>query len=308
MTRTGLLLCLACLAPALSAATLEQALTLDKQNNRASAAVQQRIDRLDDNQREMLEEYLQLERRIELLRTDNRQLQARIEAQARQVESLKEQLQEVETTRLGLLPLMQQMQQVLTEFVDGDLPFLPQERQSRIDRLAAQMEQPDNSDGERYRHLLEAYLTELEYGRTIESYQGVLSEQGSEVGATRTVSFFRLGRTGLFYLTLDVVFAVVFLVFGFGLTVVASLIAGLSLGTSATVAAVLFFGGYAAQFIGHAIEKSMPVLVKHPVQANLAAPFFTVVEMFKLLGLRDDLFNEVQRQIALRRQSVSEPG
>jgi uncharacterized membrane protein YGL010W len=46
----------------------------------------------------------------------------------------------------------------------------------------------------------------------------------------------------------------------------------------------------------------MPVLVKHPVQANLAAPFFTVVEMFKLLGLREDLFNEVQRQIALRRQ------
>ena len=112
----------------------------------------------------------------------------------------------------------------------------------------------------------------------------------------------------LFYLTLDVVFAVVFLVFGFGLTVVASLIAGLSLGTSATVAAVLFFGGYAAQFIGHAIEKSMPVLVKHPIQANLAAPFFTVVEMFKLLGLRDELFNEVQRQIAARRQSVSEPG
>ena len=112
----------------------------------------------------------------------------------------------------------------------------------------------------------------------------------------------------LFYLTLDALFAIVFLVFGFGLTVVASMLAGLSLGTSAAVAAVLFFGGYAAQFIGHAIEKSMPVLVKHPIQANLAAPFFTVVEMFKLLGLRDELFNEVQRQIALRRQSVPESG
>ena len=110
----------------------------------------------------------------------------------------------------------------------------------------------------------------------------------------------------LFYLTLDKLFAIVFLVFGFGLTVIASMIAGLSLGTSATVAAALFFGGYVAQFIGHAIEKSMPVLVKHPVQANLAAPFFTVVEMFKLLGLRDELFNEVQRQIALRRQSAAE--
>ena len=63
----------------------------------------------------------------------------------------------------------------------------------------------------------------------------------------------------LFYLTLDVVFAVVFLVFGFGLTVVASMIAGLSLGTSATVAAVLFFGGYAAQFIGREFDFDHPV-------------------------------------------------
>ena len=112
----------------------------------------------------------------------------------------------------------------------------------------------------------------------------------------------------LFYLTLDVLFALVFLVFGFGLTIVAGMIADLSFGTSAAVAAVMFFGGYAAQFIGHAIEKSMPVLVKHPIQANLAAPFFTVVEMFKLLGLRDDLFNEVQRQIAIRRQSTAGSG
>jgi len=112
----------------------------------------------------------------------------------------------------------------------------------------------------------------------------------------------------LSYLTLDVLFALVFLVFGFGLTIVAGMIADLSVGTSAAIAAVMFFGGYAAQFIGHAIEKSMPVLVKHPIQANLAAPFFTVVEMFKLLGLRDDLFNEVQRQIAIRRQSTAGSG
>ena len=50
----------------------------------------------------------------------------------------------------------------------------------------------------------------------------------------------------------------------------------------------------------------MPVLVRHPIQANLAAPFFQVVEMFKLLGLRDELFNEVQRQIALRRDGAQE--
>ena len=78
----------------------------------------------------------------------------------------------------------------------------------------------------------------------------------------------------LFYLTLDVIFAVVFAV-----------------------------GGYAAQFIGHAVERSMPVLVKHPVQANLAAPFFTVVELFKLAGLRNGLFDAVQEQIESQRRA-----
>jgi uncharacterized membrane protein YGL010W len=43
----------------------------------------------------------------------------------------------------------------------------------------------------------------------------------------------------------------------------------------------------------------MPVLIKHPVQANLAAPFFTVVELFKIAGLREDLFNELQRRVEL---------
>lgn len=105
----------------------------------------------------------------------------------------------------------------------------------------------------------------------------------------------------LFYLTLDVLFAVVFLVFGFALTVIAAWIGTLPMAVSGTVAAIAFFGGYAAQFVGHAIEKSMPVLIRHPIQANLAAPFFTVVEMFKILGLRDELFNEVQKQIGARK-------
>ena len=107
----------------------------------------------------------------------------------------------------------------------------------------------------------------------------------------------------LFYLTLDLVFALVFLGFSIALTVLAAWIGDIGSPTSMIIAAACFFGGYALQFVGHAVEKSMPVLVKHPIQANLAAPFFTVVEMFKILGLRDELFNEVQREIAARRSA-----
>ena len=123
----------------------------------------------------------------------------------------------------------------------------------------------------------------------------------TEIGGV-TVNLAHLAMIGffLFYLTLDRLFAIVFLIFALLIAQLAGYIGALPLATSGAIAAVAFFGGYAAQFIGHAVEKSMPVLIKHPVQANLAAPFFTVVEMFKILGLRDSLFHEVQVQIEQR--------
>ncbi len=105
----------------------------------------------------------------------------------------------------------------------------------------------------------------------------------------------------LFYLTLDKLFAVIFLVIAFGIALAATALGTLPRATAGTIAALAFFGGFAAQFVGHAVEKAMPVLVKHPIQAALAAPFFVVVELFKIAGLRDDLFNAVQSQIEQRR-------
>ena len=105
----------------------------------------------------------------------------------------------------------------------------------------------------------------------------------------------------LFYLTLDKVFVAVFVVFALLIAQLSAWVGEQPVAVSGTIAAAAFFGGYALQFIGHAVEKSMPVLVRHPIQANLAAPFFTVVEMFKILRLRDGLFTEVQNQIAAER-------
>ncbi len=105
----------------------------------------------------------------------------------------------------------------------------------------------------------------------------------------------------VFYLTLDAVFALVFLALGLAVAALAATLGGLSTAAAAAIAAAAFFGGYALQFVGHAVEKTMPVLVRHPIQANLAAPFFTVVETFGLLGLRKRLFAEVQALVAERR-------
>ncbi len=110
----------------------------------------------------------------------------------------------------------------------------------------------------------------------------------------------------IFYFTLDKVFSLFFLLYAVPIAYFATVIGAQPMAVSGTVAAATFFGGYAAQFVGHAVEKSMPVVLKHPVQANLAAPFFTVVEIFKIAGLRDDLFNEVQQRISeLQQQNTA---
>jgi len=106
----------------------------------------------------------------------------------------------------------------------------------------------------------------------------------------------------LFYLTLDAIFSVAFLIYAVPIAWIATRIGMEPLAVSGTVAAIAFFGGYIAQFVGHAIEKSPPVILKHPVQANLAAPFFTVVEIFGILGLRDELFRQVQDRVAKLQQ------
>ena len=124
-------------------------------------------------------------------------------------------------------------------------------------------------------------------------------------GATVTLAHITAIALFVFYMTLDIPFAIAFLILGLAVAELATYLGALPLPVSAGIAAAAFFGGYALQFVGHAVEKSMPVLVRHPIQANLAAPFFTIVEVFGLLGLRKALFAEVQSMVATRRADES---
>lgn len=94
---------------------------------------------------------------------------------------------------------MQQMLQTLETFVSLDVPFLMTERQQRIRNLKELMPRADVTVSEKYRLILEAYQIELDYGTSLDSYEGTLGE-GPE---KRTVQFVRLGRISLMYRTLN---------------------------------------------------------------------------------------------------------
>ncbi len=156
---------------------------------------QRRIDSLDDESTRMLNEYRDLMTQNDSLRGYVKQLDAQVRSQDEELAALNEQISQVENTSREVLPMMARMLQTLNSFVQLDMPFLPEERRKRLDGLQAMMDRADVSVAEKYRRLVEAYQIEMEYGRTVESYEGQLGE--------RTVDFLRLGRVGLMYRTMD---------------------------------------------------------------------------------------------------------
>jgi hypothetical protein len=161
----------------------------------AAQASQKRITQLDEETAKMLADYRQMLAEATSLKSYNEQLGAQVQSQDHEVQELTQQLSGIETTSREVLPMMQKMLATLEAFVKLDLPFLPDERANRIASLKDMMSRADVSISEKYRRLVEAYQIEMEYGRTLEAYEGKVGD--------RTVDFLRAGRVALMYQTLD---------------------------------------------------------------------------------------------------------
>jgi hypothetical protein len=98
-----------------------------------------------------------------------------------------------------VLPLMERMVETLDQFVKLDVPFLLEERTKRVETLKDVLNRADVANSEKYRRILEAYQIEMEYGRTLDSYEGRLGTGGED----KTVEFVRVGRVALMYQTPD---------------------------------------------------------------------------------------------------------
>ena len=108
-------------------------------------------------------------------------------------------IDEVSVIERQITPLMIRMIDGLEQFVQLDVPFLPDERSERIAGLREMMDRADVSASEKFRRVMEAYQVEMDYGRSMEAYSGILSLGGQE----RDVDFLRVGRTVLAYQTRD---------------------------------------------------------------------------------------------------------
>ena len=177
----------------------EKAINLQSDINQEASLSQEKINDYDDEANAAAKSYAAALQRAESLTIYNGQLRRLIESQQKEIRSIKRQTEEIESIETGALPLMLEMTETLNQLIEGDVPFLTQERRDRVENLKRLIDRADVTAGEKYRRIMEAYLIEADYGRTIESYRGELDMGGTP----RTVDFLRVGRIGLYYQTLD---------------------------------------------------------------------------------------------------------
>jgi hypothetical protein len=160
---------------------------------------QERLNKLNDETRELLLQYRQYLSETKNLGEYTKQLAVQVDSQREEMKFVGTQLAEIDVTAREVMPLMQRMLETLDRFVELDVPFQLEERRKRVGSLKEMMNRADVSISEKYRRIIEAYQIETEYGRTLEAYQGELEEGDG----ARTVRFLRMGRVALMYQTMD---------------------------------------------------------------------------------------------------------
>ena len=164
-----------------------------------SGLTQEQIIKLDETTRILLADYQSTTKEFESLKLYNDQVQKIINSQIEEIENIILKIDELDKTNQRIVPLMLKMIDSLENFILLDMPFLMTERSTRVLNLKETMDRGDISTSEKFRLITEAYKTELEYGRTIETYRDNILINGVETSA----DFLRVGRIALTYLTVD---------------------------------------------------------------------------------------------------------
>ena len=180
-------------------ALLEEAISIEASSANAAADRQSYIDNIDSQIITLIGDIQFLSQQLDLTNIYNRQMQDLINSQNQEIQSINEQMVELDNTNRGILPKLEEMILTLESIVQNDIPFLLDERNDRIANLKDILLQSNVSTSEKFRRVFEAYQIENEYGRTIESYRDEITIDGSQYN----VEIFRLGRVGLYARTSD---------------------------------------------------------------------------------------------------------
>jgi hypothetical protein len=135
-------------------------------------------------------------------------LQYRQEKNRQYIANAKQNIEDLEFKKAELNKLREQLEPYLEgvilrleDFIAQDLPFLPSEREKRINGMKNSMDNYDLPLSEKLRRVFEEGLQiETDYGDMVEAIEG---ETLNIDGVDTQVIIFRLGRVGMYYMSLD---------------------------------------------------------------------------------------------------------
>ena len=178
---------------------LTQVVEAGEKITQSAAKSQQKVNQLTETVQTKLQQYKAVTKEVDGLTVYNQQMQNQLDNQMTELAQLAQSMEEVSVIERQISPLMARMITTLEDFVALDVPFLPVERAKRVNDLKDMMNRADIAVSEKFRRVLEAYQVEVDYGRTIEAYSGVLPLNGQSTD----VDFLRIGRVSLVYQTRD---------------------------------------------------------------------------------------------------------
>ena len=162
-------------------------------------ASQQRVEKAADAAVAARLELQNAQLQLRDLEAYNSYMQSLVADQQNELGKLTQQLEAVQETRQGLIPLMLQMQADLEQLVQNDIPLRKEDRLARVEQLKVTLARADVSEAEKFRQLLQAYQIEAEYGSRLDSYSTELALDG----APRRVDVLAVGRVSLLAMTAD---------------------------------------------------------------------------------------------------------
>jgi len=160
---------------------------------------QKKEDQWADKKAKLITEYKNLCLENENLIIKNQNLKKKFKACQEDIASFKAKIAAIDVISNELEPYLTKALERLETSVRTSLPFLAQERKTRLQKLRKLIDKHDASGAELFRRIMEAILVEAEYGNTVEVYREKIDINEKQIMAC----IFRLGRVSLFFKTPD---------------------------------------------------------------------------------------------------------
>ena len=179
--------------------SVEPLIAANSSLRQSAVRAQEQVDSISGTRIDLLAEYRKVQKELDIQKLYNAQIEAQIRVQEAKKLELRQSILHADRLQQQIPPLSAKMLESLESYIKLDLPFKTEARLEQVGRVRQSLNSADIKPSEQLRQILELYDIEMQYSRTIDSFDEFIEIDGEP----REVSVLRWGRMALIYLSLD---------------------------------------------------------------------------------------------------------